>query len=68
MFKVDAGKIRTLVTERGLSLVEFATQAGLNGLTARKVLTDGSAVNLKIIGTLAKFFGVGGNELILKAD
>lgn len=66
MFKINAGKIRTLVTERGLSLVEFATQAGLNNFTARKVLSDGSIVRLKIIGTLAKFFGVDVNELILK--
>lgn len=66
MFKVDAGRIRQLTAERGLTITELATQAGLNGLTARKLLSDGYEASLKIVGKLAKFFGVDFNDLILK--
>lgn len=67
MFTVDASKIRALMFERGINGVyEFARQAQLNGVTAAKVLKDGATATAKTINTLAKFFGVNGNELILK--
>ena len=67
MFTVDASKIRELMFERGINgVAEFARQAQLNGLTAAKVLKDGATATAKTINTLAKFFGVNGNELILK--
>lgn len=66
MFTVDASRIRTLLFERGISIAELAKLAKLNGLTARKVIADGSAVTTKTISALAKFFGVDGETLILK--
>lgn len=68
MFKVDSKKIRGLMFERGLSIEEFAKSAQINGLTARRAIQDGSTLSAKSISTLARFFGVGGNELIITAD
>ena len=56
MFKLNAKLVRAEILRRGLSLKEFAAQSGLNALTA-----------LKTIGTLANFFGMDGDELILKS-
>lgn len=65
MFEVNAQRVRDLVVERGLSLRGFAQAAGLNELTARKSLTDGTKLTLATIGGLAKYFGVGADELIV---
>ena len=65
MFKVDSDKIRSLIFANGLSLNQFAQKAGLNTLTACKLVRDGATATAKTIGTLAKFFNVDGNELIL---
>ena len=65
MFKVNAECVRGLVVERGLSLRDFARQAGLNEITARRALTDDTKLSLAVFGALAKFFGVGADELIL---
>lgn len=67
MFTVDASKVRTLMFERGVNgVTELARQAQLNAITAAKVLKDGATVTGKTIATLAKFFGVNGEELIQK--
>lgn len=66
MFQVDAGKIRALLFERGLTLKDFAQMAGVNGSTVRKATTDGETLNAKSLSALAKFFGVNGEELIQK--
>lgn len=66
MFAVDDSLIRSLLFERGLTVTEFARRAGINGLTARKLVKDGAKVNGRIVSTLAKFFGVDGEELLKK--
>ena len=66
MFAVDDSLIRSLLFKRGLTIREFARRAGINGLTARKVVKDGAKVNGRIVGTLAKFFGVKGESLLKK--
>ncbi len=66
MFKVNASRIRELLFERGLGISELARQAQLNAITTARVIKDGATVMPKTIATLAKFFGVNGNELILK--
>lgn len=65
MFEVNAQRVRGLVVERGLSLRGFARAAELNELTARRALTDGTKLSLSVIGALAKYFGVGADELIV---
>lgn len=45
---------------------ELARQAQINAATATKVLKDGAKVTIRTLGTLAKFFNVNGDELILK--
>ena len=66
MFLVDASKIRTMLFTRGLTMKAFKEQSGLNGWTTRRCVRDGSKVSAKVVATLAKFFNVDGNELILK--
>lgn len=68
MFKVNATRIRGLMFERGLSIEEFAKSAQINGLTARRAIQDGSTLSAKSISTLARFFGVDGNELIVTSN
>lgn len=67
MFKIDSSRVWDLLAERKLTLQEFAREAGINAVTARKILSCGK-VNTKIVAKLAAFFGVGGSSLILKAD
>lgn len=67
MFKIDSSRVWDLLAERKLTLHEFAREAGINAVTARKTLSYGEA-NLKVVSKLAAFFGVGGSSLILKAD
>ena len=67
MFKVNAALIRTLMFKRGIvGIYELAQQAGLNATTTAKTLKDGMKVSAKTLGTLAKFFSVDINDLILK--
>ena len=66
MFEVNDSLIRALLFERGLTVAQFARRAGINGLTAHKVVKDGAKVNGRIVGTLAKFFGVKGEALLKK--
>ena len=66
MFKINASRIRGLIFEHGMSISELAQTAKLNLITARKVVVDGASVTAKTVSALAKFFGVNGNELILK--
>ena len=66
MYEVDDSLIRALIFERGLTVAQFARRAGINGLTARKLLKSGAKVNGRIIHALAKFFGVDGNVLLKK--
>ncbi|MBR3049879.1 MAG: helix-turn-helix domain-containing protein [Selenomonadaceae bacterium] len=67
LVKVNASRIRTLMFERNIAGVyKLARAAGLNAGTTGKMLVDGSRVQLKSIHALAKFFGVNGEELILK--
>ena len=66
MFTVDASKIRTLMFAKGIGIYELARQAQLNATTTAKTLKDGAKVSAKTIATLAKFFGVSGEDLILK--
>ena len=66
MFKLDAKLVRAEIFKRGLSLREFAEQAGLNVITAGRVIRDGATASMKTVGTLAKFFNVDGESLILK--
>ncbi|MGD7478533.1 helix-turn-helix domain-containing protein [Ralstonia pseudosolanacearum] len=69
MFTIDASKIRSLMFEHNVSGVyDLARKAKLNELTASKVLKDGAVVTAKTISALAKFFGINGNDLILKKE
>lgn len=69
MFTVDASKIRALMFASGINgTYELAKQAQLNAGTVAKVLKDGATATAKTINTLAKFFGVNGNELILTTN
>ena len=65
MFKVNTKFVRDCLFQRGLSLREFAAQAVLNVITAGKIVRDNVKVSMKTVGTLAKFFNVDGNDLIL---
>ena len=68
MFKVNVDRVRSLMFERGLSLKDFAAQSGLNALTVAKIVRDDSATaSAQTIATVAKFFGVNGNELVAKS-
>lgn len=66
MFKLNAKLVRDFLFQSGLSIREFAEKAGLNAFTAGKIVRDGATVTTKTISALAKFFGVDGDELILK--
>ena len=66
MFNLNVQMIRRLFFARGLTVREFARQAGINPLTASKVLRPGATVTIRTLGKLAQYFGVDGNELILK--
>lgn len=66
MFRLNATLIRKLLLERKLSIRQLAKQAGLNEFTARKVIDDGSTVTMRTLATLAEFFHVDGELLILK--
>lgn len=66
MFKVNAKVVREYLFQRGLSLRQLAEQTGLNTATTGKLIRDGATASLKTISTLAKFFNVDGDSLILK--
>ena len=66
MFRLNATLIRKLLLERKLSIRQLAKQSGLNEFTARKVIDDDSTVTMRTLATLAKFFNVDGELLILK--
>lgn len=67
LFTIDAGKIRSLMFEHEVSGVyDLARKAKINNLTAARVIKDGTRASLKTVAALAKFFGVNGNDLILK--
>ena len=67
MFTINASKIRELMFAHDIKgVAELARQAKINAATAAKALRDGSRATAKVINALAKFFGVSGNELILK--
>lgn len=69
MFEVNASRIRELMFQKNcVGTYALAKQAKLNGATIKKCLQDGSKATLKTIGTLARFFGVNGEELILRKD
>lgn len=69
MFLVNASKIRTLMFDKGIAgSYELARKAKLNGATIRNCLQDGARATLKTIAALANFFGVNGEELILKEE
>ena len=68
MFKINAAFIRNWIFERGLSLRQFAEQSGLNGLTVAKIVKDGATASAQTIATLARFFGVDGNSLIITEE
>lgn len=64
VFTIDASKVRALMFERGVGINELARQAQINPLTARKLIEDDAKVTAKVIGAVAKFFNVDGNELL----
>lgn len=67
MFQVNASRVRALMFERNIAgIYALARAANLNATTTAKALKDGAKVSAKSIATLAKFFGVNGEELILK--
>lgn len=66
MFKVDAALIRNELFKRQMTAKELAEQVGINALTLARLLKDGSKTQAKIIGKLATFFGLRGDDLILK--
>lgn len=68
MFRINASRIRTLMFERKLSVTGLAKATNLNPFTARKIVKDGATVTGKVVGVLAKFFGVDGNNLILREE
>ena len=65
MFQIDSAKIRNLIFASGLTLKQFALKVGLNERTTGKLTRDGATATAKTISTLAKFFNVDGNDLIL---
>lgn len=66
MFRVNTRLVRAEIFKRGLSTSQFAKQAALNEITARKLLqSDDVRVQPKVVGAVAKFLGVDGEELIL---
>lgn len=58
MFKLNTKLVRQEILRRGLSTIEFAQQAGLNHLTARKIIEGREAVQLKTLSRLAAFLGI----------
>lgn len=66
MFTVDAALIRDELFKRQMTAKELAEQVGINALTLARLLKDGSKTQAKIIGKLAAFFGLRGDDLILK--
>ena len=65
MYALDGRKIRELIMSRTLSVNEFAKAAGLHPLTVRRILR-GNRANIKTVGTIASFFDIDGNELIVE--
>lgn len=65
MFRINASRIRQLMFERKLSVTGLAKATNLNPFTARKIVTDGVTATGKVVGVIAEFFGVDGNEIIL---
>ena len=68
MFIINAKKIRQLMFDRELNISALAKAARLNGFTARKLVHDGARVHGATVGRLAKFFGVNGEDLIMKEE
>ena len=66
MFEINAAAVRERIAESGLTLTEFAKGAGINALTAQRATVDGRKLLLKVIGKIAKFFGVTCEDLIAK--
>lgn len=68
MFRINASRIRQLMFERKLTVTGFAKATNLNPFTARKIVKDGVTATGKVVGVIAEFFGVDGNELILREE
>ncbi len=66
MFQVDARFIRDELFKRKMTAKEFAERCGINALTMARLLKDGARTQAKIIGQIADFLGVKGEDLILK--
>lgn len=66
MYQINARFIRNELFKRKMTAKEFAARVGINALTMARLLKDGTRTQPKIIGKLAEFFGVAGEELILK--
>lgn len=67
MFELDAVTIRRLYFATGLSLRQFAKASGLHLMTLHNLI-HGKATRTtgKIVGTLARYFNVDGEMLLLK--
>lgn len=66
MFKVDAALIRDELFKRQMTAKELAESVGINAITMARLLRDGAKTQAKIVGKLAAFFGLRGDDLILK--
>ncbi len=66
MYQIDARFIRNELFKRSLAAKEMARLVGVNEFTMKKLLKDGATASAKIVGKLAAFFGVEGEQLILK--
>ena len=64
MFEVNPELVRNAMFERGVSISDFSKLVGLNELTIRKLLRGEEKVSAKVIGRLAKFLNVEGNQLL----
>lgn len=66
MFQINSKRVRDLLSQNGLSLREFSEKSGLNIATTCKLVRDDGRATLKVVGKIARFFGVDTDELILK--
>ncbi len=66
MIKVNASRVQALMFEKNIvGVYALARATNINASTTAKAL-KGEKVQLRTIAKLAKFFGVNGEELILK--
>lgn len=68
VFKLNSARVRALLFQSGLCMSDFAASTGLNVLTVKRAVNGNSPATLKTIRTLAKFFNVDPESLILERN